>query len=146
MLSNASKYAVRAVLFLAEKSNENQKYSAKTIGNELDIPKSFIAKLLQQLAKAGLISSTKGPKGGFFLSKENLQNNTCQILHEIEGKDIFSHCFMGLSRCGDKNPCPVHHIVASFKDKLKSKFEQLTIEELSIEIDENGMFLSLKNV
>ncbi len=145
MLSNASKYAVRAVLFLADKSDASTKYSAKAIGEELEIPVYFIAKLLQQLVKAGLVSSSKGPKGGFYLSEENLQNNACKILHEIDGEDVFSHCFMGLPRCGDKNPCPVHHIVSPFKDKLMAKFQKQSIKELSDEIDEKGMYLSLKD-
>ena len=51
MLSNASQYAIRAVLFLANNSSATKKFSAKAIAEELEIPLHFIAKLLQQLAK-----------------------------------------------------------------------------------------------
>jgi len=61
MLSNASKYAIRSVLFLAENSTENKKFGAKAIANELEIPLSFIAKILQNLKDlvAGFIPQKK---------------------------------------------------------------------------------------
>ena len=146
MLSNASKYAIRAVLFLAENSSEDEKHAAKHIGEELEIPLPFIAKLLQQLAKKNVISSTKGPKGGFYMTKKNTEQNVCGILDEIETNDVFVGCFMGLPKCGDENPCPVHHIVAPFKKKILKKFEEQSIAEFSKEITENGSYLSLKGI
>ncbi len=146
MLSNASKYAIRAVLFLAENSSKYKKYGAKDIASELEIPLSFIAKILQKLAKSGVISSSKGPGGGFYTSNENLQNNICKILDEIETENIFEGCFLGLPRCSDDNPCPIHHIVAPFKEALYDKFNNQTIADFAGEIKENGSFLSLKGV
>ena len=146
MLSNASKYAIRSVLFLAEKSSKNKKYGAKRVAEELEIPLHFIAKLLQQLVKSNVISSSKGPKGGFFTNSDDLQNNVCSILDEIETSDVFEPCFMGLPRCGDEKPCPVHHIVAPFKDAILDKFRHQTIEEFSKEIEEDGSYLSLKGI
>ena len=146
MLSKASKYAIRAVLFLAENSSKEKKYSAKTIADELEIPLHFIAKILQKLVKSTVISSTKGPRGGFFTSKKNTENNVCSILDEIESGDVFEPCFMGLPQCGDENPCPVHHIVAPFKDAILEKFKHQSIAEFATEISEGGTFLSLKGI
>ncbi len=146
MLSNASKYAIRSVLFLAENSSKNKKYGAKIIAEELEIPLHFIAKLLQQLARVNVISSSKGPHGGFYTAKKNLQNNVCAILDEIESGNVFEPCFMGLPQCGDENPCPVHHIVAPFKDALLEKFKHQSISEFSREIKEDGSLLSLKGI
>ena len=146
MLSNASKYAIRSVLFLAEKSSVNNKYGYKQIADELEIPSSFIAKLLQKLVKAGIISSNKGPKGGFFMTAANLKNNINSILKEIESENIFDDCFLGLPRCNDESPCPVHHIVDPFKKALLEKFTKQTIKEFSEEIKENGSLLSLKGI
>ncbi len=146
MLSNASKYAIRSVLFLAENSSDKKKFGAKEIASELEIPLSFIAKILQKLAKEKVISSIKGPGGGFFTSKKNLENNICMILNVIENENIFEGCFLGLPRCSDENPCPVHHIVAPFKDALLNKFENQTIKDFATEIKQNGSFLSLKGI
>ncbi len=146
MLSNASKYAIRSVLFLAENSSNTNKFGAKTIANELEIPLHFIAKLLQQLAKAKVISSTKGPHGGFYTTTLNLRNNVCAILDKIESGNVFEPCFMGLPQCGDDNPCPVHHIVAPFKEEILKKFKHQTIGDFAIEIKEGGTFLSLRGI
>jgi len=146
MLSNASKYAIRAVLFLAENSSNKKRFGAKEIASELEIPLSFIAKILQKLAKAGVISSAKGPGGGFYTSNNNLKNNINAILKVIEIEDIFEGCFLGLPRCSDDNPCPVHQIVAPFKEGLLEKFTKQSIADFSKEIKENGSYISLKGV
>ncbi len=146
MLSNASKYAIRAVLYLAENSSPKKRFGAKHIADELEIPRPFIAKLLQQLAKVQIISSIKGPRGGFFTTEENLENNICSILNEIESEDIFDGCFLGLPQCSDENPCPVHFIVAPFKDALLEKFKNQSIKDFADEVKKTGAFLSLKGV
>lgn len=144
MLSNASKYAIRAVIFLAENSDKTNKFGALEIAEALQIPISFIAKLLQQLAKEEVISSAKGPKGGFYLSEENLKRKVCDILLVIENKKVFEGCFLGLPYCSNENPCPMHDIFSNFKNKLLEKFEQQTIQELTSEIKEKGTFISRK--
>ena len=146
MLSNASKYAIRAVLFLADKSDRKKKYSALEISEALEIPNHFIAKLLQQLVKSNIISSTKGPSGGFYVTPKNLESKVCDILKVTEIKNVFEGCFLGLPKCSDENPCPVHNFVADFRNKILSKFEKQTISEFSDEIIEKGTYLSLKGL
>jgi len=65
MLLQACKYAIRAVLFLGVESDEGQKYGAKKIAEELEVPPPFLAQLLRTLASIKVISSIKGPGGGF---------------------------------------------------------------------------------
>lgn len=146
MLTNASKYAIRAVLYLAESSSAEDKFGAKHIADELEIPLHFIAKLLQKLAKEKVISSTKGPRGGFYTTKKDLSNNVCAILEVIENDTILEECFLGLPRCHDENPCPIHHIVSPFKKAILDKFELQSIAELSEEIKKDGSLLSLKGI
>ena len=66
MLSNACKYAIRSVLYLAIKTDESNKVGVKKIADDLESPQPFLAKLLQQLNKGNLVSSTKGPNGWHF--------------------------------------------------------------------------------
>ena len=146
MLTNASKYAIRAVLYLAQNSSVGNKYSSKDIAKNLEIPTHFIAKLLQPLAKKNIISSSKGPTGGFYFTKNNGKKNVCDIIELIEGQNVFTDCFMGLPRCGDDNPCPIHHIVAPFKKELLDSFMHKTLTQFAKEIDDNDRFLSLLNV
>ena len=98
------------------------------------------------MAKAKIISSNKGPNGGFYTSPKDLSNNICTVLDELEIGDVFDPCFMGLPECGDENPCPVHHIVSPFKDAILEKFKMQTIAEFSQEILKEGTHLSLKGI
>lgn len=143
MLSNASKYSIKAVLFLAEKSDKSTKLSVQTIADTLNIPKPFIAKLLQQLSKAKIISSTKGPNGGFYLTIDDRDNSICDIIEVIDGPNFFQGCFMGLSKCNEDNPCSVHPIVAKFKEQILHQFKEKTINNFSSEVQKNEGLLGI---
>ena len=146
MLSRASKYAILSVLFLCEHSSIYKKISVKLIAESIDVPSPFLAKLFQQLVRGKIISSTKGPHGGFFLTEKNRQKNVLDIIENIDGLNKFNNCFLGLNKCDSKNPCPVHFIVEPFKSNLLSKFRDKTIQEFSQEISETGRVLTLKGL
>ncbi len=144
MLTNACKYAIRAVLYLAMYTNESKKFGVKEIAEELEIPQPFLAKLLQELNRNKLVSSLKGPNGGFFLNKRQKQNSVWDVITCIDGTKKFDRCFLGLSKCGDDNPCPVHFIVSPFKEKILRSFREKTIAEFVNEIKNSGKVISLK--
>jgi len=146
MLSNACKYAIRSILYLTMHSNEKKKIGVKKIAEELETPQPFLAKLLQQLSRNTLVSSSKGPSGGFFLNDSNRKNSVWDVIECIDGTDKFTQCFMGLSTCGDKNPCPVHFTVAPFKEKILNDFKDKTIQEFTDEIKLKGRHISLKDI
>jgi len=145
MLSNACKYAIRSVLYLSIHNTENKKVGVKKIAEELEVPQPFLAKLLQQLTKTKLVSSSKGPTGGFYLSENNLNNTVWDIIKCIDGPTKFDNCFMGLSSCSDLNPCPVHFTVAPFKKKLMEDFKDKNIKEFTESIKLHGRHISLKD-
>lgn len=145
MLSNACQYAIRSILFLAMYSNETQKIGVKKISEELETPQPFLAKLLQQLAKSGLVSSIKGPNGGFYLTKKDKANSIWDIIVCIDGTSKFDSCFMGLSSCNEETPCPVHFTVVQFKEQLLGDFKGKTIQEFTEDIQKKGRVISLKD-
>jgi Rrf2 family protein len=145
MLSNACKYAIRSILYLAIHDNEGKKIGAKKIAEELDTPQPFLSKLLQQLSKTNFVSSTKGPNGGFYLSEQNLENSVWDIIKCIDGTKKFDQCFMGLASCNDEKPCPVHFTVAPFKNKIMKDFKDKTIKILVTEIVQKGRYISLND-
>ncbi|NDV45302.1 RrF2 family transcriptional regulator [Flagellimonas sediminis] len=144
MLTNAGKYAIRAVMYLAIHSNANKKMGAKTIAGALDIPQAFLAQLLRTLTTDRLISSSKGPGGGFYLEDADREHTLWQVIVSIDGEHRFHECFLGLSICDDAHPCPVHHLVSPFKKELLFNFQERTIGQLIEEIKDNGTVISLK--
>tara|TARA_R110001583_G_scaffold163350_1_gene315458 strand:- start:1316 stop:1783 length:468 start_codon:yes stop_codon:yes gene_type:complete len=146
MLSRASKYAILSTLFLAEHSSSEKKISVKLIAESIDVPSPFLAKLFQQLVRGKIISSSKGPHGGFYLTEENSKKNVCDIIENIDGLNKLNNCFLGLNECDSKNPCPVHFIVEPFKNNILGKFRDKTIMEFAQEISEKGSVLTLKDI
>lgn len=145
-LSRASKYAILSTLFLAEHSSEDKKISVKEISESIDVPSPFLAKLFQQLVRGKIISSTKGPNGGFYFSDENASKTVCDIIENIDGLDRLNDCFLGLHKCDANNPCPVHYIVEPFKNQILGKFRDKTIKEFANEITDKGNIFTLKGI
>ena len=146
MLSNASQYAIRSMLYLAMYSNDEQKIGVKKMADALETPKPFLAKLLQKLSRDELVTSLKGPTGGFYLTDQNLEKSVWDVINCIDGTEKFDQCFLGLSKCSDKNPCPVHFTVVPFRNKILKDFKDKTIKKFVEEIVKKGRHISLKDL
>ncbi len=140
MLSKSGKYAIRAVLYISNHSNKNNKIGSKEIANKLHIPAPFLAKILQELTKKEIISSVKGPHGGFYLSQKNNNKTLFDIIDCIDGIQKFENCFLGQEECNENKPCVIHHLYVPFKNKLLNKLKTKTIVEMAIEYSKNNNF------
>ncbi len=102
MLSNTCKYAIRALIYLGNFSKNGEKIGIKKIAGDLDIPTPFLGKILQSLVKQKILSSTKGPNGGFGLGKPAGEITLYDIVKTVDGEDFFLNCLISLE--------PVPHI------------------------------------
>lgn len=141
MFSKSCKYAIRAILYLAVKAREGQKVGVQEIAEELEVPKHFLAKILQQLSRNHLIASIKGPNGGFYLSEENREANLIKVVECIDGPEIFSSCLLGLPVCSSENPCPLHVQAFAYREGLLYQIKHQTIEELANRIERERLQL-----
>lgn len=141
MISNKCKYALRAILFLAVESNETKKIRISELSEELKIPAPYLGKILQELVPKSIISSIKGPRGGFYLTKKNQQAPLIKIIEAIDGLAYFEKCGLGLEDCSDSHPCPIHEDFKISRDHLKTVFTNKTIRELASEITANELIL-----
>jgi len=131
MLSNQSKYAIRGVLYLAMYADKQNKLGSAAVSEKTNIPAPFLAKIFLKLSREELILSTKGPRGGFYLSEEKLQNSLLDIIECIDGLDAFNTCFLWLPNCSDNNPCSIHPIAAHWRDQLIAELKAKTIGEMA---------------
>ncbi len=143
MLSNSSKYALKAVLYLALHSNENNRILAKNISEPINVPKAYIAKLLQELSRHGIISSAKGPHGGFYLNDANRLHSLIDIVHVVDGKQHMESCLLSLEDCNEDKPCPLHKLAGPFRAKFIRNLEDTTIDELALDLKNKKAFLPL---
>jgi len=143
MFSKSCKYAIRSVLFLAVNTNEDKKMGVEELATELEVPKHFLAKVLQQLTKHRMISSAKGRNGGFYLSEQNKSASLLTVIESFDGPGIFTDCVLGLDNCSNENPCPYHDSVQQYRTAFYFQLQNETIEASAKRISEHD--LKLKN-
>ena len=130
MLSKSCQYAMRAVLYVAKNAGEANKIELKDIADGLNIPKPFLAKIMQQLVKRQLVNSVKGPHGGFYLTPKEKKKTLLDIVAAIDGLEYFSQCGLGMEECSPANPCPVHDQVLKGRELLIKSLKRSTIEKV----------------
>jgi len=143
MFSNSVKYALKAVLFLAVHSTEDKKVMVKDIAKPINVPQAYIAKLLQELSKQNIISSTRGIKGGFYLTESDCKQPILNIIYAIDGEYKMNSCLLSLENCNENKPCPLHNVIYPMRSKIIKSLKNKTIEELSLEIRSGNTFLPL---
>lgn len=143
MLTNSSKYALNAVLYLAVHSTYSKKILATEISEATKIPKAYLSKLMQELTRHNLISSLRGPHGGFYLTDENRKVSLLEVITAIDGDNRLTSCMLGLHKCDKDNPCPIHHLVGEAKTKFVKNMKQTTVQDLVSDIKEGKSFLHL---
>lgn len=116
IFSRECEYALQAVLYLALKP-ATEMTSIKELTKKLNIPYHFLAKILQELARKGLLRSLKGPTGGFALGLPPKDITLFSIVEAIDGADLKSKCILGFAECSGKDPCAVHEHWAKIRDE-----------------------------
>ena len=130
MFSKTCTYAIRAMLYLAAHTDEDRKMRIEEIAKELEVPKHFLAKILQQLTKCKLASSMKGPNGGFYLSQSNKKASLLPVIEQVGGPQNMTRCVLGLPACSSGNPCMFHEQALEYRHKLLDMFWKESIGEL----------------
>lgn len=142
MLSNSCKYAIRAAIYIQLNSkDDNRKIGIKEIAEELDLPTPFLAKILLNMSKHKMLSSTKGPNGGFLLAKPAEEISLYEIIVLFDGKHLFEDCLIGISTCSpnehEEVQCPIHDKYLPISLQLQKLFKSENIKTLADEIEES---------
>lgn len=143
MFSKACEYGIRASLFIARESKKERRTSLKEIAASINSPEAFTAKILQKLVQQNIINSAKGPQGGFFVTPENQKRVLADIVKAIDGDTIMTGCALGLEKCSEEHPCPIHFDFAEIRNNLKNMLEKTTILELTSRLDSGLGFLKV---
>ncbi len=144
MFSKSCEYALQAILYIALYAHEGKNIGLKEIAENQEIPTHFLSKILQLLVRHKLINSTKGPKGGFYLLKSSDKITLLEIVKIIDGDDIFNRCGIGLKKCSDKTPCPIHNEFKIIKDSIKHGLSKKSIAKLCEDVVEGKSIVNFK--
>ena len=144
MFSKSCEYGLQSILYIALHSKKGKAIGLKEISKSQNIPLHFLSKILQQLVKQGILNSTKGPNGGFALNVSPRKIRLIRIVEIIDGLDMFDDCGIGLKRCSDHTPCPIHFEYKIVKKKIKQLLSKKTLFELSADVDKGESIVTYR--
>jgi len=141
MISKACQYGIRATIFIVSRHHDGVKLNISEIAREVDAPEAFMAKILQVLSKHRIITSLKGPYGGFFIENFQLEQPVIKIVNAIDGMSVFEECGLGLKQCSASHPCPMHDQYKIARDALQNAFLHTSLRKLAQEVNEGDSFI-----
>lgn len=142
MFSKACEYGIRAAIYIALESLQGHRVSLRDIASEIDSPEAFTAKILQQLARNGIVESVKGATGGFEIQKQNISKiRLSQLVTAIDGNHIYVGCALGLKECNASKPCPVHDRFVEIRDGLQEMLENTSLHDMTMGLEVGHTYL-----
>jgi Rrf2 family protein len=124
-------YALRALTHLAA-YGDGRPVQVKEIAETEDIPRHFLAKILNQLTYKGLVKAMRGPGGGFTLVGSPDAIFVKDIVEAIDGMEtIRRRCVLGLDECRDDAPCPMHDSWKGFRETFLGGVGGLTLSAMA---------------
>ncbi|MDR0665824.1 MAG: Rrf2 family transcriptional regulator [Campylobacteraceae bacterium] len=130
LLTKASEYALLSLIIIAQR---NAPQDVDTLSTQLGISKSFLAKVLQCLAKEGVLKSFKGAKGGFIIAKDPKELTIKEIVECAEKKPtIVFECASSLSDCPNNRAeyCKIWPFFHRFQSKVDNFLETITLWDI----------------
>jgi Rrf2 family iron-sulfur cluster assembly transcriptional regulator len=127
-MSRTAEHAVRALLYLAIHGPESVK--ASTIARELGAPANYMSKTLHALAGAGILSSRRGPTGGFKLGVAPERLTLARIIEVVDDPAPKDMCLIDNTRCSDRRPCALHGRWKKVSDRVWEPLRSTTLSDL----------------
>ena len=144
IFSNPSEYAIRALSELVIMSQDAPPGSSRRPGyvmldrltEQANLPREFLAKIFRQLVEGGILTSAKGPGGGFSLAKPAHDISLLNVIEVIDGGHQIDGCVVGLARCNDHMPCPQHDLFKPIRQRLRAYLSTTTLADTAASLKE----------
>ncbi len=127
-LSQTAGYAIHALGMIA--SGGGRLCLIREIADDSGIPRPYLAKIVNQLAREGLLSAKRGYRGGVFLTRPPQEITLLNVVEAIEGKDFIAECMLGLNECGSPCGCPTHKIWKRMREEIRQVLGQSTLADV----------------
>ncbi len=128
LVTRETDYAVRTVLYLAR--NRDRMASVTEVAHAMQIPKSFLAKILQRLVRSHILASMRGVKGGFVLAVKPSEITLLDIMESVQGPTGINVCAIDSRRCRLSNTCSVHPVWVQIRKEVERRLKTQTIAKL----------------
>ena len=131
-LTRAAEYAIRCMLYLC-RQGQGVLTSRQEIAAQADIPTHFLAKIAQDLAKAGLIEIRQGTRGGFILRKDPAAISLLAVVETMIGEIFLNDCIARPDGCKVSYHCAVHRVWQDARNQLRQNLRQISFDQLIAE-------------
>lgn len=128
--STACEYAIRALTVLADESPDAWVLRA-TIADAGGLPAPFLGKILNDLVRAGLLTSVRGRGGGYRLARSADEIRLADIRGAIDGMTDLDSCAVGLDPCSDETPCPLHEDFKHVRETIRDYLANTTLAQVA---------------
>ena len=129
-LTRAADYAVRVMIHLASQP-EGTVVSKSVLADASGAPESFLSKILQAMARAGLIQARRGVEGGFFLQERGAQASLLDVVESIDGPVAVNVCLNTGIFCERIHECPAHNVWQRAQQAMVEVLREATIAEMA---------------
>ena len=130
--SEAATLALHATAIMASRSGPP--VTAAVMADGLSASEAHLAKVLQRLAKAGLVTGTRGPGGGFKLTRPAKEISAREVYEAIEGRLQVERCMVGKPLC-NKLDCPLGSLFARLSDDVLDPLGKTTLADIELPLD-----------
>lgn len=144
IFSKSFGYSLRGVLFVALRE-DGLPVQLGEMAEALDVPRHFMGKIMKRLVKRGVLSSLKGPTGGFFINETTLARPLMDIYQITDHPEELEQCVLSRGPCNPEHPCRLHDKVVQMKTPLNEMLYRTTIGEL-LDGEAEELLLSLTAV
>jgi Rrf2 family protein len=129
-LTRAADYGVRVMIQLTAMAG-NGRVSLPDLAHATGAPESFLSKVLQSLARAGLISSRRGQLGGFHISTRGAAASMREVIEAVDGVIFLNVCLIPGRSCSRKAHCPAHPVWIEAQQAMMRVLSRATIASLA---------------
>lgn len=128
--SSACEYAIRALTYMAAFPT-GTRLLARDVAAHERVPGPFLGKVFQTLVRADILASNKGPGGGFSIAREPTTVTLFDIYSAIDGTTYLEGCAVGLARCSDETPCPLHERWKPVRERIRTYLQTTTLADMA---------------
>jgi len=130
MLSQTVEYALRASVYLADQTPEAR--TTEQIASVTRVPQAYLSKVMQNLARAGIVRSQRGIHGGFLLNKDPAELTILEVVNAVDPIQRIRTCPLGLVAHGVQL-CPLHRRLDNALGMVERAFGETTLAEVLAE-------------
>lgn len=134
-LTKKADYALMAMKHLAERTDGGS-LSAKDVADAYGMPPEALAKILQKLAKAGLLQSQHGTNGGYTLARAAHSISAFEVIKAIDGPLFITSCVTVRGECGQSDRCNIREPLRKVNDSIEAVLKRIKISHMREETEE----------